>query len=495
MLRYQLRLLLLSLAAVALIVASTFFADWFVIHIGGHDAAIDLRRIRVCAPQCTSQELGSGGMYPLLAAVAFWLSLPLFVVVATQAGAKLLAGYGYQGLAKLGTGLGAIVFFAAAGAGFISIPDVATFAGFELFTVDRQWGPLLLLAGSLAAIIAVRYAANEPERDAEYRPVVIQRPGDSRDRSRLPVTPLSVKQLPQANNEAGRVRSPTTPPSSDARTKSPTQQPAVARTTSPTQSDPRSRSPSSPPAVARTTSPAGGVDLIARARTSSSGPIDVAARLGAQAEVSIRPPLPGPAPVPEDQIPVAPESGLVIRKRTPTAAPLEGATLPPDIGVTIRTKSPSVAPPMMPSVASALGVPPPSSLAGRVSYAVVTAAFSGAGLTATREDGLSRLIEWGEIVGIVARRLPQHAPFDGLPFVDIVSSAGSTMRIMPATEIMGHTLEGDMTARARSLVNVLASQALGARLDTATEVFATGTSKAAQLRDEKTLASHDARLA
>ena len=112
--RYQLQLLLLSMAAVLMIVGSAFFADWFVIHIGGNDAYVDLRRIRMCAPQCLSRDLGSNGMYPSLAWIAFWAALPLFVVVATQAGAKLLSGYAYRGLAKLGSGLGAIVFFAAA---------------------------------------------------------------------------------------------------------------------------------------------------------------------------------------------------------------------------------------------------------------------------------------------------------------------------------------------------------------------------------------------
>jgi hypothetical protein len=83
----------------------------------------------------------------------------------------------------------------------------------------------------------------------------------------------------------------------------------------------------------------------------------MAARLGGVRDVAIRPPLPEPAHVPDDQIPIAPESGLVIRKRTPTAGPTERELpLPPDIGVTVRTRPPSVAPPMMASVASALGV-------------------------------------------------------------------------------------------------------------------------------------------
>jgi len=35
----------------------------------------------------------------------------------------------------------------------------------------------------------------------------------------------------------------------------------------------------------------------------------------------VRPPLPEPPVVPDDQIPVAPESGLTIRKRNPSTMP------------------------------------------------------------------------------------------------------------------------------------------------------------------------------
>jgi len=52
----------------------------------------------------------------------------------------------------------------------------------------------------------------------------------------------------------------------------------------------------------------------------------------------------------------------------------------------------------------------------------VTAAVSAAGIDARREDGSSRLVMWREVVGVIARRLPPD--YQGLVFVDIVSSAG-----------------------------------------------------------------------
>jgi hypothetical protein len=206
-----------------------------------------------------------------------------------------------------------------------------------------------------------------------------------------------------------------------------------------------------------------------RPRTSSSGPVDVAMRLGGAPDIAIRPPLPEPLPVPPDQIPVAGDVGIAIRKRTPT-----GAT--------------------MPSVTAALAHPAQVRLRGHLSYALTTAAFSGAGVTANREDGFATLVRWSDVVGIVARRLPEVAPYDGAPFVDVVSTAGATLRLLPWTEITGHEVTGDATERMRSLVRVLSAQCRSAQLDAATKAFLEGTGKPAQLPDDKTLAAHDAKL-
>jgi len=672
--RYQLRLLLLSVAAVVLIIVGAFFSDWFAIHVASQDVLIDLRHIRVCAPQCSSSSVDDlGGTYPGAAALAFWTALPLFVVLATQAGSRLLSGYAYPTLTKVGTGLGTLAFFSAFAAGFLAPPDGTALAGFELTVVERMSGPIFLVLGALAGLVTVRYAAIELDEPPEYRPVVIPPPGDSKDgTTRLPVTPISTNKLPtpvaggrelrsstvppdarakspttppdarakspttppdaRAKSPTtppdARVKSPTTPPDArakspttppdarvkspttppDARVKSPTtppdalakttqpaerakpltgQQPAVPRTISTTAPETRRTTtgqipttapearrttgqiPTTPPETRRTTAqippigrtgsptnppvvvipPAGGpIDVSARLGAASleteapsvappSNSIDVSARLGAPSiaealsvgsgepvSIAMRPPLPLPPPPPDDQIPVAPESGLVIRKRSPSVVPeAVELPLPPDIGLAIRTRAPSVAPPpMMASVASALGVEPPSTVSpptpvpeplrrptpeppgrptpvpGLVKYAVTRADLTSAGIRATREDGVSKLIKWDAIVGLVARRLPQPRPYDGLSFVDIVSAAGATMRILPSTEITGHPIDrdhDDHTERARAIVNLLAAMALDAKLDSATKVFANGTSKAAQLKDEKTLATHDERLA
>ena len=208
--------------------------------------------------------------------------------------------------------------------------------------------------------------------------------------------------------------------------------------------------------------------------------------------------------MPADQIPVAPESGLTIRKRTASAGPLAAASIPvaPESGLTIRRKSPlsatTTAATEMPSISvgsladDASTVP--TALSGTIRFAVTSLALTSAGIDAKRDDGTARVVKWNDIVGVVARRFPPTAPYDGATFVDIVSTAGATLRILPSTQITGHSLDPSPEARAREFVNLVAAQCLDAKLDSATKRFANGGS-AAQLPDSATLAIHDQRLA
>lgn len=388
----------------------------------------------------------------------------------------------------------------------------------------------------------------------------------------------------------------------DTRTKSPTQQPLIARTTSPSGiADPtRTKSPSQPP-----------FDPVTRSRTSSSGPIDMSARLnasmpnvfeqavahGSPLEVSIRPPLPSRDPVPADQIPIDPSAGLTIRKRTSSSAPLSENQLPPVPEVRIRKSSSAVEPlplppPRLEALTDAAFSPPaesesptrarrssaaprepasnddsmpqiaieglddlaqalkaaselpapttsvvvlpaatsalaaalpveardaiaapttgaipmpiaatksephalPDYVRGKIKFAALTVELASGGLKARREDGLEKLVEWGDIVGVVARRLPADKPFESATVVDLISTAGATVRIVPWTRIEGHKFERSPVERARSFVNVVAAMALEAKLDSATKKFAEGTANATQLPDIAALANYDDKL-
>jgi len=413
--RYQLKLLVPSVLAVGLILIATFGLAWFEIDFAGNKVTIDMRSARACGLECVQIPIGRfKGMYPSLAGLAFWCSIPLVLIVAIQTGSRLVTSVAYQALAKIGYGLGSPLFPPSFAAGYLFAPEGASVAGFDVVTVERTLAPLLLVIGSVVAMVVLRYALLDEASDdvGEYKPISIAK----RD-ARNPPTPSSINK------------------------------PALASTSSLT------LSPSAPPL-----------------------------------ETSVRPHAPPPAP--EDQIPVAPESGLTIRMRTPSAGPMAVKSSPPAIGGLLHTSAASTSP-----VATPVADHPQATLHGRISYAVTTAAFSGQGIVAHREDGVARLVAWDEVVGIVARRLPQTPPYDGAPFVDVVSFSGATLRLLPWTEITGHSLEGDAVERARSVVQLLAAQCLGSKLDGATTRFSTGTDKPSQLADETALAAHDQRLA
>ncbi|HMG53368.1 MAG TPA: hypothetical protein VK601_07795 [Kofleriaceae bacterium] len=134
----------------------------------------------------------------------------------------------------------------------------------------------------------------------------------------------------------------------------------------------------------------------------------------------------------------------------------------------------------------------PAHLRNRLQYVALTAELTGGGIDARREDGLSRLVLWRDVVGVVARRMPPV--YDSAAFVDIVSTAGSTLRIVPWTRITGELIDTEGGDRARAVVEHVVARCPRARLDPATRLFL-DTGEPAQLPDLDTLRAHDDRLA
>ena len=153
------------------------------------------------------------------------------------------------------------------------------------------------------------------------------------------------------------------------------------------------------------------------------------------------------------------------------------------------TPSPSTPPPRnTPSPTT----PPPLALKGKVQFAMITGEVTIAGIDARREDGETILVLWRDVVGLVARRLPSE--LEGHVFVDIVSTAGMTLRLLPWTKLTGEPFEGDGEARARAFVDRVRPRCPEAKLDRATQNFLDG-NKAAQLPNLDVLAKHDQALA
>jgi hypothetical protein len=134
----------------------------------------------------------------------------------------------------------------------------------------------------------------------------------------------------------------------------------------------------------------------------------------------------------------------------------------------------------------------PEHLRKKLKFVTLSAELTRAGIDARREDGSSKLVMWRDVVGIVARRMPPE--HDALTFLDIVSVAGSTLRVLPWTRVTGETLSGEGDAWTRALLDAMLARCPEASLDPATKRFQSG-EPAAQLKDTVKLAAHDEKLA
>ena len=196
-------------------------------------------------------------------------------------------------------------------------------------------------------------------------------------------------------------------------------------------------------------------------------------------------------------------ASLYFSAESPLDLPVARATFPPAIekpttGPLAGTERPSEKPitggsrPLHPSM------PIPALVKGKLRYCVMSGDVTRGGIDARREDGSTVLVMWRDVVGVVARRLPPALL--GATFVDIVSSAGQTLRVLPWSRLTGAlieptTLPADEAERARAVITLVTAQCPEAPLDPATRTFVEGTGAAAQLPDVETLAVHDARLA
>ena len=186
-------------------------------------------------------------------------------------------------------------------------------------------------------------------------------------------------------------------------------------------------------------------------------------------------------------IPVEVPPSVVARNKTPaTVDRVKPPTTPP---TTRPARSPTTPPQR---TTSSPTTPPPAALKGKVQFAVLTAEVTVAGVDARREDGETILVLWRDVVGLVVRRLPSE--LEGHVFVDIVSTAGMTLRVLPWTKLTGEAFEGDGEARARVFVERVRPRCPDAKLDRATLNFLEG-NKAAQLPNLDVLAKHDQALA
>jgi hypothetical protein len=177
--------------------------------------------------------------------------------------------------------------------------------------------------------------------------------------------------------------------------------------------------------------------------------------------------------------------------RTPTPVPVDRPK-PVSRPITPLPVSQPVPIPAKTPTPSRISQPIPAPLRGKLNYAVMSAEITRAGINARREDGKEVLVLWRDVVGVVARRMPPQ--YDAVTFVDLVSTAGMTLRLLNWTRMTGEPVEGENEARARALITHVTAQCPNVKLDVLTRKFVDG-SPAAQLPDLAKLEAHDSRLA
>ncbi len=139
----------------------------------------------------------------------------------------------------------------------------------------------------------------------------------------------------------------------------------------------------------------------------------------------------------------------------------------------------------------------PPQLRNKLRYTVAMAEVTRGGINARREDGTNVLVVWRDVVGAVARRMPKD--FEALTFVDVVSTAGATLRLLPWSRLNlddGRVLDDETDSRrALAILAVIVDRCPDIMFDPATRAFIETRGEAAQLPDLMTLAAHDERLA
>lgn len=359
------RLLVLTVIAIGMIVASTLVLDWFLMETNspgrGELFGLGLRSFRACDPAsgvCVSVPIGMTGTYGTFAAPTFWVAMACCAALIFVAVERVRTGDAPPFAIRIASLLALLGFGLAVCTGYVFGPELGTGSLAQTqvtVTMGRTLAPLLLIVGNAVGMVAMYYA---PSSDDGL--------GSAQG---LPVVPPAYVPLAERSRRPSEL----------------------------VPNEPRGKPATPPPAMGRS--------------------------------------------------------------RTPTAAPL----------------------------------PMPDHLKGQIRYLAVIAEVTRAGIDARREDGTALLVMWSDVVGAVARRLPES--LGGATFVDLVSAPGSTLRVLPWTRLTGDPVPGDGDFRTRNLIELVIARTPGAKLDATTRAFISTGGEAPQLPDVATLAQHDARLA
>jgi len=179
------RVLAALVAYLVLVVASTFVMDWFVMTNGGEimgsvagSIGIDLRGVTVCADAgpcvtVTFSGIPNRGMFPKFAFITFWGTMLVSLLVAYQAGTRIISGYANESLSRKGilVALGMAAIAGATGYLFgLSGSEAGEALGIHIY---RTWAPALLILAHVVGVVTLHWAASqETVEDVDYKPVL-----------------------------------------------------------------------------------------------------------------------------------------------------------------------------------------------------------------------------------------------------------------------------------------------------------------------------------
>ncbi|HET9991268.1 MAG TPA: hypothetical protein VFQ65_22210 [Kofleriaceae bacterium] len=161
---HQRKLLLSAGGALIAILVATFAMAWFDLQLeitgdaglgaaaGSFNSAhmqIGLHAATACFADgtCASTSLDNlRGVYPSLATYTFWITLAVCVMVALQAGTRLLTGQASPLLTRGGYLLCVLALIGAVFTAFVFAPETAE-TTIATVTVHRTWAPAIMLLG------------------------------------------------------------------------------------------------------------------------------------------------------------------------------------------------------------------------------------------------------------------------------------------------------------------------------------------------------------
>ena len=149
--------------------------------------------------------------------------------------------------------------------------------------------------------------------------------------------------------------------------------------------------------------------------------------------------------------------------------------------------------------ASRSGLGPASVDVGRTAlrFVVDRGTITPEGLVVRTVDGDDRTVAWSELAVVVVRRLPPDPPFSKLLLIDLATTSGPPIRLLPSSRLDWRQLPGGAAAtardNARKLIALVRSENSSVIVETASQEFVDSGAEPSIFGSMRQFAEYDAR--